>query len=121
MGCNIKINPISADKYLEKMASCKAIITTAGFESACEAMYLNKPVMMIPVPNHYEQHCNAIDAQRAQAGHFEMEINVASFERFLFILKNKKQNHRPWLNQTTSFFLNELRINNLLSPKLEFA
>jgi uncharacterized protein (TIGR00661 family) len=118
---NIKINPISADKYLEKMASCKAIITTAGFESACEAMYLNKPVMMIPVPNHYEQHCNAIDAQRAQAGHFEMEINVASFERFLYILKNKKHNHRPWLNQSTSFFLNELGINNLQSPKLEFA
>lgn len=48
------------------MAGCKAFATTAGFESVCEALYLQKPVLMVPV--HIEQECNAFDATRAGAG-----------------------------------------------------
>ena len=42
------------------MAGCRGYITTAGFESVCEALYLNKPVMLIPA--HLEQEINAADA-----------------------------------------------------------
>lgn len=59
---------IDGKRFLEFMARCKAIITTAGFESVCEAAYLGKPALMIPQPNHYEQACNAIDGQRAGVG-----------------------------------------------------
>lgn len=48
------------------MAGCRAYATTAGFESICEAMYLGKPVLMVPA--HIEQDCNAHDAMRAGAG-----------------------------------------------------
>ena len=46
--------------FLEYMAGCKGYATTAGFESVCEAMYLQKPVLM--VPTHIKQECNALDA-----------------------------------------------------------
>jgi len=46
--------------FLRYMASCRGYITTAGFESVCEALYLNKPVMLIPA--HLEQEINAADA-----------------------------------------------------------
>ena len=46
--------------FLRYMSGAKAYATTAGFESVCEAMYLNKPVLM--VPTHIEQACNAYDA-----------------------------------------------------------
>ncbi len=59
---------IDGKRFLEFMARCKAIVTTAGFESVCEAAYLGKPALMIPQPNHYEQACNAIDGQRAGVG-----------------------------------------------------
>ena len=36
---------------------CKAYASTAGFESVCEAMYLGKPILMVPA--HIEQDCNA--------------------------------------------------------------
>lgn len=52
--------------FLRYMAGAKAYATTAGFESVCEAMYLNKPVLM--VPTHIEQACNAFDASREGAG-----------------------------------------------------
>ncbi|GAB3798343.1 glycosyltransferase family protein [Spirosoma humi] len=59
---------IDGKRFLDFMARCKAMVTTAGFESVCEALYLGKPALMIPQPNHYEQSCNAIDSQRAGAG-----------------------------------------------------
>ena len=59
---------IDGKRFLEFMARSKAVITTAGFESVCEAAYLGKPALMIPQPNHYEQACNAIDGERAGVG-----------------------------------------------------
>lgn len=53
-------------EFLKQMAGCKAYASTAGFESVCEAMYLGKPLMMVPA--HIEQDCNAYDAARSGAG-----------------------------------------------------
>jgi len=52
-------------EFLRQMAGCKAYASTAGFESICEAMYMGKPLMM--VPSHIEQKCNAFDATRFDA------------------------------------------------------
>jgi uncharacterized protein (TIGR00661 family) len=57
---------IDDEKFLDGLAGCKAYATTAGFESVSEALYLGKPVMMVPA--HIEQDCNAFDAVRAGAG-----------------------------------------------------
>ena len=53
-------------KFLRYMMGCKAYATTAGFESVCEAMYLGKPLLMVPA--HIEQECNAYDATLSGAG-----------------------------------------------------
>lgn len=53
-------------RFLNGMAGCRAYASTAGFESICEAMYLGKPVLMVPA--HIEQDCNAYDAMKAGAG-----------------------------------------------------
>lgn len=53
-------------EFLRQMAGCKAYASTAGFESICEAMYLGKPIMMVPA--HIEQDCNAYDAALSGAG-----------------------------------------------------
>ena len=58
---SLTFHPIDAEKYLIKMTHCAGLISTAGFESVAEAMYLGKPVMMVPVPNHIEQMINAHD------------------------------------------------------------
>lgn len=46
--------------FLKYMKNCSGYITTAGFESVCEAMYHNKPMMLIPT--HIEQQINAAEA-----------------------------------------------------------
>lgn len=67
-------HPLNDREFIRYMAGCKAYATTAGFESVCEAMYLGKPVMM--VPSHIEQLCNAVDAERAGAGICSENFNI---------------------------------------------
>ncbi len=57
---------IDDHEFLHQMAGCGAYASTAGFESVCEAMYLGKPILM--VPSHIEQEINGFDALRAGAG-----------------------------------------------------
>jgi hypothetical protein len=45
------------------MAGCRAVMCTAGFESVCEAAFLGKAVLMVPLENHHEQRLNALDAE----------------------------------------------------------
>jgi uncharacterized protein (TIGR00661 family) len=65
-GANLVFHPLDATAFPRYMARCKGYASTGGFESICEAMYLQKPVMMVPA--HVEQECNAFDAARAGAG-----------------------------------------------------
>jgi len=86
---------------------CRGYISTAGFESICEAMYLKKPVMMIPVEGQYEQACNAIDGEISGAG-----IKGASFDisKLMDYLPNHTQynDFKHWVEKTESIFLEEL-------------
>jgi len=54
--------------FLRKLAACRSLICTAGFETVAEAAYLGIPVMVIPTRRHFEQYCNALDMQRALIG-----------------------------------------------------
>ena len=90
------------------MEGCIGYATTAGFESICEAMYLNKPIMMVPVKKQYEQACNAEDAILANAG-----IKVGKFNIGLllnYITKESKSNDQfhSWLDGYEQVFLKEI-------------
>ena len=64
----LTFHQIDDEKFLTLMAQCRGIACTAGFESIGEAMYLNKPVLAVPVGGHFEQRCNALDVERAGGG-----------------------------------------------------
>lgn len=62
---NITLNQLDGEKFLHYMRRSDMVVCTAGFEAASEAAYLGKNVIMIPIPNHIEQHYNAWDFQIA--------------------------------------------------------
>lgn len=62
---NMQLFKIDKDVFLQELARCNSLITTAGFESQCEAAFLGKMVYTLPSKNHFEQLCNAIDGERA--------------------------------------------------------
>lgn len=56
---HVKIEPISAEKFSQSMASSTGVLCGAGFETPAEALYLNKKLLVIPMKRQYEQHFNA--------------------------------------------------------------
>jgi uncharacterized protein (TIGR00661 family) len=77
---NLSFHRVNDQTFLEAMAACKGLVCTAGFESVCEAMYLGKPVLMIPVAGQYEQACNALDAAASGAGMAAESFDFGKFE-----------------------------------------
>ena len=78
------------------------------FRSVCEAMYLGKPIMMVPVPNHIEQQINALDGERAGAGIADAEFNLSRLIEYLPVHQNVQENFQAWQGQTAQIFLRNL-------------
>lgn len=111
----LTFHAVDGKRYLEYMARCKAIVTTAGFESVCEAAYLGKPALMIPLANHYEQACNAIDGQRAGVGfatdRFDLDQLLTYLPAYDTLLSERFRN---WHGRGHFMFLAAL--NRALTP-----
>lgn len=87
------------------MSGAKAYATTGGFESVCEAMYMQKPVLM--VPTHIEQECNVIDAQVSGAGVSATEFTLSLLIDFIPTYKPDSA-YRLWVNSAERIILDEL-------------
>lgn len=92
-------------EFLRQMAGCKAYASTAGFESVCEAMYLGKPLMMVPA--HIEQECNAFDAMRSGAGIMDENFDLGKL--LDFAASYQPDSHfAAWVQSAEYMILNEL-------------
>jgi uncharacterized protein (TIGR00661 family) len=56
---NINLCPSSVESFMKRFVNCKGVITSAGFETPSEALYLKKDLLVIPIEGQYEQLCNA--------------------------------------------------------------
>ncbi len=105
---NLTFHQLNDRKFIALMASCQGYLTTAGFESVCEAMYMGKPILMVPVKGHYEQSCNALDATNAGAGIsseiFELEKLLSYIPKY----KNVQAPFKNWCNKTEKLFIQNL-------------
>lgn len=92
-------------EFLRQMAGCKAYASTAGFESVCEAMYLGKPLLMVPA--HIEQECNAYDAMQSGAGIVDRNFDL---DRLLDFSAHYTANEDfvRWADSAEYIILNEL-------------
>lgn len=111
---NVSIRPVDNEAFIQSMASCTGILCGAGFETPAEALFLNKKLMVLPMKNQYEQHCNAAALEA---------IGVPA-------LKNLKGKHTPlienWIQNGTVVNVNfpditesiiDLLIENQVSSK----
>jgi uncharacterized protein (TIGR00661 family) len=101
---------LSDEKFVTMMARCRGLICTAGFESVCEAMYLSRPVLMVPVKGHYEQHCNALDAVRAGAGVSAPSFDIDLLVEHLPQYRDPSQTFCRWVEDAAQLFLEELEL-----------
>lgn len=101
----LRFHQIDDQKFLTKMAGCHGYVSTAGFESICEAMYLDKPIMMVPVTGHYEQACNAIDAVDSGAGISANRFDLCRFMAYIPRHQSVGNRFRAWADQSESLII----------------
>lgn len=92
-------------KFINYMSACKGYLTTAGFESVCEAMFLDKAVLMVPVEGHYEQACNALDATKAGAGISNEKFDLELLLNYIPNHKDISEGFQEWTSKTSDYFL----------------
>ena len=86
-------------KFLEMMAECRGVVTTSGFESLAEAMYLGKPLLANPVRKHFEQHCNAVDGGNLGAAIQSDGFDLNALVRFVSEYDFDATGFREWVGR----------------------
>lgn len=56
---NLYFHPIHPDKFIESLVRCSILVTTGGNQLPGEALYLGKPVLVMPERGNHEQEINA--------------------------------------------------------------
>src|SRR5262249_15499586 len=55
----LRYQPFSEERFIDDLASCRAVVAGGGFTLMGEAVYLHKPMLAVPVVRQFEQVLNA--------------------------------------------------------------
>lgn len=102
------VHAINDTLFLEMMSKAKGLASSAGFESVCEAMYLGKPVLMVPIHGHYEQFCNSRDAYKAGAGIFSDRFDLSKLANFSATFDGNNPWFKNWVVNAKHRIYNEI-------------
>jgi len=101
---NLKISKLDGHKFIERMRNSKYVVTTSGFETVSEAIYMQKRVVAIPVQNHYEQICNGNDLQRSGLGAMQADYDFHLDEMDFPSPEHLSSSTRSWFDQKDDVF-----------------
>lgn len=104
----LHLHAINDKLFLEKMSKANGLASTAGFESVCEAMYLGKPVLMVPIQGHFEQFCNSRDAYKAGAGIFSEKFDLGKLASFSATFDGTNAWFKNWVANAKHRIYNEI-------------
>lgn len=100
---NLTLHHLNDKTFLKMMAKCSGIATTAGFETTAEAMWLEKPLLM--VPTHIEQQCNALDASMLGGAYASTMFDL---ERLRHITPRDQTAFREWVRRADDIIVSEI-------------
>jgi uncharacterized protein (TIGR00661 family) len=101
---NLVFRQLDDVAFLDAMARCRGLMSTAGFESVCEAMYLGKPVYMTPTRKQTEQLCNALDATISGAGIWGLDFDLERFLEYLPTHNGDTRTFRAWVDSAATSY-----------------
>ncbi|MBX2818236.1 MAG: hypothetical protein KTR29_01105 [Rhodothermaceae bacterium] len=104
----LTFHQLSDWKFLDKMAHCKGLICTAGFESICEAMYLGKSILAVPVKGHVEQYWNALDLMQYGGGIYDADFNIERLFNAEPIDSSITNHFREWVDKAPEMYIKEI-------------
>ncbi|HYL14317.1 MAG TPA: glycosyltransferase family protein [Terriglobales bacterium] len=105
---NLVFKKPSLTTFLEDLAGCRAVIANSGFSLICEALYLGKPYLAIPVRHQFEQILNAYYLDKLGYGAYWDELSKERIESFLFNLDLYRENLKRYPRQDNSALFDQL-------------
>ena len=103
----LTFHAVDGEKFLKYMARCRAVACTAGFESVCEAAYLGKPVLLVPLANHVEQSMNALESEQRGFGLSDTGFNLSRIAEYSTNPATCKA-FAAWVDEAETVFLRML-------------
>jgi uncharacterized protein (TIGR00661 family) len=112
---HLTFKPFSKEGFLEDLATCKAVMATAGFTLISEALYLKKPYLALPMRGQFEQELNAFQLEQLGLGRNLVEITHDAIAAFLYHEPDyavRLQEYVPGSNDAIQRKLDELLDND---------
>jgi uncharacterized protein (TIGR00661 family) len=72
---NLRYQPFSEGKFIDDLASSRAVIAGGGFTLMGEAVYLHKPMLAVPLARQFEQVLNARYLELEGYGHHAVTLD----------------------------------------------
>lgn len=80
---NCELFDFDEARFIEHMATAKAVVANGGFTTLSEAVFLGKPIYSVPVRHQYEQEMNGRYLEYLGYGAVHESVEAKSLRRFL--------------------------------------
>lgn len=114
---NLTFKAPSKEGFLQDLASCKAVMATAGFTLITESLHLKKPYLALPMTGQFEQAINAVFLEKLGCGVNMDRIDIKGIDAFLKRLPELETeaarlpefDNQPLLNQLDTLLADNAR------------
>ena len=106
---NVILHPVDNALFIESLRTCIGLLSSAGFESPAEALFLGKKVFVIPIKNQYEQVCNAQALSRLGIS-FALELNQSIMVKLQLWVDQDFDCNIDFQDQTEGIIQNQILI-----------
>lgn len=105
----MEVYDLDAERFMASLASCRAFVGSAGFESICEAFWFGKPVLAVPTEGQFEQTLNAWDAERVGAARAGTYADLDAFwDESQTAPQTRVDTFRAWVETAPEVFVREV-------------
>jgi len=94
---NLEFRPFSRAGFLRDLASCRAVVATAGFTLMTESFHLGKPCLALPMRGQFEQQLNALLLEDLGYGRNGHRLTAETIGDFLYRLPEYRERLRGYV------------------------
>ena len=80
---NVEVCPFDEARFLDHLASARAVICNGGYTLIAEALHLGKPILSVPLRHQGEQELNAAYLDALGLGRAATTLDTATIRRFV--------------------------------------
>jgi len=119
---NLTYKTFSREGFLQDLAECRAVISTAGFTLMTESFYLGKPFLALPMKGQFEQVLNGLMLDELKYGRSSHELKKENISAFLYDIPEYTENLKNYEHKDNSAITERLDmlLENDLKLLLEF-